>query len=415
MTGKLIFIHGTTVRDTTASMAQIRPRAKQFLGLEDENDVVSIDWGNALGPKPHDITPALPPGYATRGVLDEATVDPAVALWGLLLADPTAELCLLVDRPRRGDKVIVGEESVPVQVAARLTEHLAVPELVLSDAGLSSTQLDEACDSLAGDMALVSAAGASPDPDDELLVEAIARCLVAKMLLAPNAFQPLEADTLPAAAIDAGARDDLVAALVNAQVPLGNRSLAGEFLKSRILGPLATKVAVAKREDFMGPLAHFLHDVTFYLSQGEKLRDFVARGIRQYTGDGPAVVLAHSLGGIVAVDLLSDPATKQGDNPLKVELLVTVGSQAPLLYLMDGLGVYRQDPGPTEGVPRLYVPWLNIYNREDLLSFCAAEVFKDTAGIVDAAVDAGVPFPASHSAYWRVDKVFETIRENLEQ
>jgi hypothetical protein len=81
--------------------------------------------------------------------------------------------------------------------------------------------------------------------------------------------------------------------------------------------------------------------------------------------------------------------------PATVELVVTVGSQAPYLFLMDALDVLR--PG-NAAVPA--TPWLNVYDRADLLSFCASRVFPATAGIVDEAVDNGVSFPQAHSAYW---------------
>ncbi|MCC8242879.1 hypothetical protein [Saccharothrix luteola] len=73
-------------------------------------------------------------------------------------------------------------------------------------------------------------------------------------------------------------------------------------------------------------------------------------------------MVGHSLGGIAVVDLLPLP------NPPTVVLLVTVGSQSPVLY----------------GVQ----------------------------GIKDEEADARVPFPESHSAYWEVPRTFELIGEH---
>ena len=95
---------------------------------------------------------------------------------------------------------------------------------------------------------------------------------------------------------------------------------------------------------------------------------------------------------------------------MEIAQLVTVGSQAPAVYLIDALHILEAGPDGRPTTPP-HTPWLNIYNREDLLSFCAKRVFSGYDGITDVAVDAGVPFPASHSAYFSVDSTFEAIRD----
>jgi hypothetical protein len=105
---------------------------------------------------------------------------------------------------------------------------------------------------------------------------------------------------------------------------------------------------------------------------------------------------------------LADSAVMNGPSPLRVDLLVTVGSQAPYLYLLDALDSLR----PDNAVP--FQPWLNIYDDEDFFSFCARGVFdKSNAQIFDESVDTRVPFPMSHSAYWNVDRTWELIRNRL--
>jgi hypothetical protein len=147
-------------------------------------------------------------------------------------------------------------------------------------------------------------------------------------------------------------------------------------------------VAVSKRSAFLDPLSDFIRDVAFYIKRGAAVRDFIADEVRSVETDSPVVILGHSLGGIAAVDLLSDPALMQGDVPLRVDLLVTVGSQSPFLYLLDSLNSLS----PRTPSQQPFVPWLNIYNRQDLLSFCASRVFVNSPGIVDEPVSAGVPF-----------------------
>ena len=83
---------------------------------------------------------------------------------------------------------------------------------------------------------------------------------------------------------------------------------------------------MAKRAAFMGPFSDFTRDVLWYLAHGEFIRGEIAPAARAAVGNEPLVVLGHSLGGIAAVDLLSDPQTMNGDWRLSIDLLVTVGS-----------------------------------------------------------------------------------------
>ena len=55
--------------------------------------------------------------------------------------------------------------------------------------------------------------------------------------------------------------------------------------------------------------------------------------------------------------------------------------------------------------PHLPVPWLNIYDTRDFLSFLAEPLFRRTDGlasVVDLRVRSGSDFPKSHSAYWEL-------------
>jgi hypothetical protein len=78
-----------------------------------------------------------------------------------------------------------------------------------------------------------------------------------------------------------------------------------------------------------------------------------------------------------------------------VELLVTVGSQAPLLYEADALRTLRYGSHLPPHFPR----WVNVYDLRDFLSYVGAGVFGDDR-VTDVVVDNGESFPRSHSAYW---------------
>ncbi len=118
---------------------------------------------------------------------------------------------------------------------------------------------------------------------------------------------------------------------------------------------------------------------------------------------GPVLPVALSLGGIALVDLLA----AWPEAP--VDACVTVGSQAPLLYAFDAIPALPYDEIDP---PRLPVPWLNIYDTRDFLSFVAEPLFRrrdGLASVVDLRVRSGKDFPKSHSAYWEIPAVWDAI------
>jgi hypothetical protein len=117
----------------------------------------------------------------------------------------------------------------------------------------------------------------------------------------------------------------------------------------------------------------------------------------------PILPVGLSLGGIAMVDLIA--AWPQAP----VEACVTVGSQAPLLYAFDAIPSLRYDEADP---PRLRVPWLNVYDSRDLLSFVAEPLFRRSDGlasVVDLRVHSGRDFPRSHSMYWELAPVWDAI------
>ena len=96
---------------------------------------------------------------------------------------------------------------------------------------------------------------------------------------------------------------------------------------------------------------------------------------------------ALSLGGIALVDLLAS----WPDAP--VEACVTVGSQAPLLYAFNAIPSMPYDEA---NPPYLPVPWLNVYDSRDFLSFVAEPLFRrrdGLASVVDLRVQLGQGLP----------------------
>ena len=132
------------------------------------------------------------------------------------------------------------------------------------------------------------------------------------------------------------------------------------------------------------------------------LRDELATAARA-DRDRTVLPVGLSLGGIALVDLIGS----WPDAP--IEACVTVGSQAPLLYTFDAIPSLPYDEADP---PHLSVPWLNVYDTRDFLSFVAEPLFRRTDGlasVVDLRVQSGRDFPRSHSAYWELGPVWDAI------
>ena len=121
--------------------------------------------------------------------------------------------------------------------------------------------------------------------------------------------------------------------------------------------------------EVLGP--QMLADVIGYHAHRDSIQRVLQRGAdgdrRRPPRGRPVLPVALSLGGIALVDLL-------GAWPeAPVEACVTVGSQAPLLYTFDAIPSMPYDEADP---PHLAVPWLNIYDSRDFLSFLAEPLFR---------------------------------------
>jgi hypothetical protein len=170
---------------------------------------------------------------------------------------------------------------------------------------------------------------------------------------------------------------------------------------------LVTNYFEGRRESMFEALgAQLLADIFGYHQHRDSiqgvLRQELAAAARAARGR-PVLPVGLSLGGIALVDLVAS----WPDAP--VEACVTVGSQAPLLYTFDAIPSLPYDEADP---PRLPVPWLNVYDTRDFLSFVAEPLFRRSDGlasVVDLRVHSGRDFPRSHSAYWELDPVWDSI------
>jgi hypothetical protein len=94
-------------------------------------------------------------------------------------------------------------------------------------------------------------------------------------------------------------------------------------------------------------------------------------------------------------------------NPPAVSRLVTAGSQSPLLYEIGALFSMK----PPKPLPPDFPPWLNLYDRNDFLSYVAHRLWP---AVKDVEIESGQPFPDSHSAYFGNDAAWLAIRNFID-
>lgn len=408
MQGSLMFVHGTGVREGLKNtLTQVRAGAAKWLDLA-EDQVVGPEWGSQVGPKDLDMTSVLPPERTVRAISsDDAPTDTAVDTpsWALLIEDPLLELRALAASQDVTVAAPIVAGQPPETVFQGLLEQLTIPDAQLHVWGVTGQELKVATSSVRSSEALATAAQRSASAQRRVLLDAVARAVTATLL---HGYRDDPKRDLPVVALSGEARGQLVAAV--------REALAGEREEStrawniskafwQVTGPLALRLGTTMgqqhRGKLMDPASDFVRDVAFYIRRGEQVREYLTKELSHLPQEGPIVVIGHSLGGIAMVDVLS------ASNAPRVDLLVTVGSQAPFLYLLDAMQTLR----PTASQADPFVPWLNLYSRADFLSFCASRLFEGVTGITDEEIDAGVPFPESHSAYWVQEKTYTTIRK----
>ena len=397
-TGTLVYVHGAS--DRGAEVDDHVARLEHGLRIARlPLAVMAARWGEEAGARLDRIEDALP-----------LLGPPAVA------ASPSAEVPLPLAPLLADDSVLRALLSEgPLSELERLA--LEAPAAAVGDQRRESDQLLEICRTVAGapgelvplaDGQLAplaracrlaaervegspeyAAAHSAPVPESEL-VAAAGRAVAASV--AAQAAQPLDVlatvQLRIAEAVLGAAAATLLAGYLGIDV--------GPGLKRWATDVLLPQRARLMRDAALGPA-----DALLYQRDGAAMRQVVEKALAEARSrGGPVVALGNSLGGIILFDLL---AGADGPEP---DLLVTVGSQAPLLQTFGGLHSGGQGRRP-------FQPWLNIYDRRDLMGFVAERVWPAESGIVDREVDLGVGFPDAHGAtYLDNSDVYRYIREH---
>lgn len=413
---KVLFVHGTGVRKPAfeETFRVVTANLEQFMpGVQ----VHPCYWGE-LGSNIRDGL-SVPLYDQSKGLVGGSAEEDSLGEWALLYEDPLIELRLLVANNRKSKGAARDFGVVPPHTSMRDAMETLRQE---AQSGRWHDAAKEAPARAAAAIKQVLAfegfdtavdAGVELAPGGAELLDPT-RTLVARSVVAAWISTEMLAG---AALVAADERDDMVFAAVQI---LGGGKVQTKGIGDNILKLVTKPLKAVARAALLAPALRIaawgsrsyrhsmadvatpgVGDVLLYQARGEDIRDFIAEAIQVASGDAgsPVVLIAHSLGGIACIDLLiaaSRPAVKG---------VITVGSQAPYLYEIGALSQLEFGIPLPGHVP----PWLNIYDRDDLLSFVAAKVMKGGSGVEDIEIRSGQPFPASHGAYWRQPEVWKAV------
>lgn len=190
----------------------------------------------------------------------------------------------------------------------------------------------------------------------------------------------------------------------------------GRF-NAAVTGVVGRTASDRLRPAVVPPLVKFLGDVFVYLHQQSgaagPIRDRVAAAIREAAAlaepSDPLVVVAHSMGGNIVYDLLTEELAD-----VQVALVITAGTQ---VSFFEELKLFRcsdpavPGPGTAAKVPRPanVQRWVNVFDYSDVLGFELGAVID---GVEDFSYRTGSLLKA-HSEYFLQPSFYERLAARL--
>jgi hypothetical protein len=389
--GNIVFVHGTGVRQPSYDITceAVAANLRRFLP---NYDLQRCYWGEEEGSRLRSGGVSIPTYDSTRGTAEVEAADLAIARWNMLYEDPTSELNGLLSPTAATNAFVPGSQTLLESIVELLqTENQNVRDLVCQT-GLERVWQQAKMDLVESINQMIKVT--TQELDSEVRA-AFARSLVARALTMAFGVPGERADWPTGRE-----RDALVEALCELW---GGSDRSVTSWTSERLKRMALKIGTSRVARKRGAISDAAYpaagDVLLYQARGQGIRNFIEDTINKTRK--PLLLLAHSLGGIACFDLLVE---KQIEG---ITMLITVGSQAPLLYELDALHSLRHGSNLPDWFPR----WINIYDPHDFLSYIGNSVFKSR--VTDIAVDNGQPFPESHSAYWHNPSVWEAIARGV--
>jgi hypothetical protein len=368
-TGSVLFVHGSGNRkaDADAYGATIASNLKVTKG-----HMHVSTWGDSVGPDP-----AFPRLAETMPIVQKAfpeTTDD-------VLADPYGPLRDLAG----GDAGAAGAFGDEGKESARAVLGLmGFGGLDLSETQLTAEQLSAAAAEVAASPEFAAAGG-----DPVALIDAAVTAAAARAVQRQG----------PKVVSGAFGFDITLDPIAKVKEALSKAVMGGVGIIGTTVGEVSGPIARWLSEQFAKRRTALMQqhilvaaDILFYQRHSADIRAHVRKEIQDLTP--PRLILGHSLGGIILVDTLfgEDAA------PIDVALLVTFGSQSPLLQALEAFGTVTPDT----------IPWLNVWTRFDFVSFLASGLWPGKVTDEEITVDVG--FPEAHGSYYESAEFYDKVR-----
>ncbi|HET9345727.1 MAG TPA: hypothetical protein VFO05_08495 [Candidatus Limnocylindrales bacterium] len=367
-TGSVLFVHGSGNRAAAAKEygAKIASNLKVTKG-----HMHLSTWGDSVGPDP-----AFPRLAETMPIVQKAFPDTTQEV----LADPYGPLRDMAGGGAQGAFGDPGKEDA--RAVLGLMRFGGV--LDLSETQLTAEQLAAAATEVAESPEFAAAGG-----DPIALIDAAVTATAARAVQRQG----------PDVVSGAFGFDINLDPIGKVKEALSKAVMGGVGIIGNTVGELGGPIARWLSEQFAKrrtPLMqqHILvaADVLFYQRHSAAIRAHVRKEIKALKP--PRLILGHSLGGIILVDTLFG----EDAEPIDVKLLVTFGSQSPLLQALEAFGTVKPDG----------VPWLNIWTQYDFVSFLGGGLWPGK--VTDAEITVDVGFPEAHGAYYDSKAFYDRIR-----
>lgn len=179
----------------------------------------------------------------------------------------------------------------------------------------------------------------------------------------------------------------------------------------------STKLLASTRDALNETLGRFFGDVFIYInSRGDKANPGAIPKLvfdafdtaRAAAPNEPLVIIGHSLGGVISMDVLSHYRTD-----VNVDLFVTVGSQ--VAHFEEMKLFHASDPAIPPGkakTPGNIKHWINIFDEVDIFAYSVDRVFDRVN--VDAQYDTQTYTIKAHGAYFEQDRFYQRLRARVD-
>lgn len=386
--GTILLVHGTGVRFKSYwPLFENAQKLAASVGLKEK--FVDCLWGDPLGVEFSGLSLPEPPTERQVRIEDQEALE-----WKWRFEAPLLELERLASLDRQfQDPPPPGQQAHWERLwSTILNQKRSIDLELLLDRGGLTEFWQEAWDEIVSSNIVPRAFESSAD-DLPSACGALARSLVAQLhVIAINHLSPGPSYAL---------RDSLVKRLL---IDWDQQVYAPSDWFTHFIKRATTRAIRNQRSELTDSAVLPIGDVLLYQAHGSLVRDYIRKKIELSTP--PVTIVAHSLGGIACFDLLALPEAPQ------VARLVTVGSQVPFLYEIGALFSLKPPVNLSAAgccqLPSSFPPWLNIFDRNDFLSYVGESLFF---GMRDIEIQSGQPFPDSHSAYFINDQVWATIRD----